>query len=162
MSHHSDDNMLIPTSESFWEPNNYKKTTKRIEDGYKLCLDLSALVNERAEIEKNYAKALKSWSKKWNDLIEKGPEYGTTEAAWKGVLGEADRRCDLHTRVRDNLANDVLNKIKQWQKDTYHKVRITFLANSTNERKFTKIWVLKYSLILTNFCSCMGKQHVIK
>ncbi|XP_019866189.1 protein kinase C and casein kinase substrate in neurons protein 1 isoform X2 [Aethina tumida] len=138
MSHHSDDNMLIPTSESFWEPNNYKKTTKRIEDGYKLCLDLSALVNERAEIEKNYAKALKSWSKKWNDLIEKGPEYGTTEAAWKGVLGEADRRCDLHTRVRDNLANDVLNKIKQWQKDTYHKSMMNIKEKKDMDDSFRK------------------------
>lgn len=56
-----------------------------------------------------------------------GPEYGTTEAAWKGVLVEADRRCDLHSRIRDNLANDVLNKIKQWQKDTFHKVGIILL-----------------------------------
>ncbi|CAH1985642.1 unnamed protein product [Acanthoscelides obtectus] len=122
MSHHSDDNMLIATSDSFWEPGNYKKTTKRIEDGYKLCQELTALINERAEIEKNYAKSLKSWSKKWNDAIEKGPEYGTTEAAWKGVLVEADRRCDLHSKIRDNLVNDVLNKIKQWQKDTYHRM----------------------------------------
>ncbi|CAH1110883.1 unnamed protein product [Psylliodes chrysocephalus] len=121
MSHHSDDNMLIATSDSFWEPGNYKKTTKRIEDGYKLCQELMSLVNERAEIERNYAKAMKAWSKKWNDSIEKGPEYGTTEAAWKGVLVEADRRCDLHWRIRDNLANDIINKIKQWQKVNYHK-----------------------------------------
>ena len=123
MSHHSDDNMLIATSDSFWEPGNYKKTTKRIEDGYKLCTELITLVNERAEIEKAYAKNLKTWSKKWNDSIEKGPEYGTTEAAWKGVLVEADRRCDLHTKIRDCLVNDVINKIKTWQKDAYHKVR---------------------------------------
>lgn len=72
MSHHSDDNMLVATSDSFWEPGNYKRTTKRIEDGYKLCGDLVALVQERADIEKGYAKSLRAWSKKWNDLIEKG------------------------------------------------------------------------------------------
>lgn len=121
--------MLIPTSDSFWEPGNYKKTTKRIEDGYRLCGDLMALVTERAEMEKGYAKALKAWSKKWNDLIEKGPEYGTTEAAWKGVLGEADRRCDVHNQVRDNLCNDVIPKVKNWQKDTYHKVRQIFAGS---------------------------------
>ena len=27
-----------------------------------------------------------------------GPEYGTTEAAWKGICSEAERRCELHTR----------------------------------------------------------------
>ncbi|CAG9828064.1 unnamed protein product [Diabrotica balteata] len=116
--------MLIATSDSFWEPGNYKKTTKRIEDGYKLCQELISLVSERADIERNYAKSLKAWSKKWNDAIEKGPEYGTTEAAWKGALVEADRRCDLHSRIRDSLTNDVINKVKQWQKDNYHKVFI--------------------------------------
>lgn len=72
MSHHSDDNMLIASSDSFWEPGNYKRTTKRIEDGYKLCSEFLAMVQERADIEKNYAKSLKAWSKKWNELIEKG------------------------------------------------------------------------------------------
>ncbi|KAG5330485.1 PACN2 protein, partial [Acromyrmex charruanus] len=121
MSHHSDDNMLIATSDSFWEAGNYKRTTRRIEDGHKLCDSLIALVQERAEIEKNYAKALKNWSKNWNDKIEKGPEYGTTEAAWKGVLVESDRLCDLHLRVKENLCNDIVQQVKTWQKDTYHK-----------------------------------------
>lgn len=138
MSHHSDDNMLIATSDSFWEPGNYKKTTKRIEDGYKLCQELISLVSERADIERNYAKAMKAWSKKWNDAIEKGPEYGTTEAAWKGSLVEADRRCDLHYRIRDKLANDVVNKIKQWQKDNYHKSMMNIKEKKDMEDTFKK------------------------
>ncbi|XP_023720042.1 protein kinase C and casein kinase substrate in neurons protein 1 isoform X3 [Cryptotermes secundus] len=138
MSHHSDDNMLIATSDSFWEPGNYKRTTKRIEDGYRLCNDLMTLIQERADIEKAYAKSLKGWSKKWNDLIEKGPEYGTTEAAWKGVLGEADRLCDLHLKVRDNLCNDVMQQVKTWQKDTYHKSMIQIKERKEMEDSFKK------------------------
>ncbi len=73
MSHHSDDGgAYLDGSDSFWEPGNYKKTTKRIDDGSKLCHELSNLVTERAEIEKNYAKALKQWAMKWNSIIEKG------------------------------------------------------------------------------------------
>lgn len=38
----------------------------------RLCTDLHTLINERAEIEKAYAKSLRAWSKKWGELIEKG------------------------------------------------------------------------------------------
>ncbi len=51
-----------------------------------------------------------------------GPEYGTTEAAWKGVLVESDRLSDLHTKIKDHLSEDVPAQIKSWQKDAYHKV----------------------------------------
>jgi hypothetical protein len=37
-------------------------------------------------------------------------------------LGEADRLCDLHLKVRDSLCNDVVQQVKTWQKDAYHKV----------------------------------------
>ena len=79
MSHHSDDALFMAGTDSFWEPLNFKRTTKRTEDGFRLCNDLMTLIQERAEIEKIYAKSLKGWTKKWNELIEKGPEYGTTE-----------------------------------------------------------------------------------
>lgn len=44
------------------------------------------------------------------------------EAAWKGGMVEAERLSDLHLSVRDRLVNDVIAQIKNWQKDTYHKV----------------------------------------
>lgn len=121
MSHHSDENAIYTSTDSFWELGNYKRTTKRIEDGNRLCDDLMKLVAERAEIEKMYAKSLKEWAKKWNNIIEKGPEYGTTEAAWKGVLMEAEHRYELHTHVKENLMNEVHGNIKHWQRDNYHK-----------------------------------------
>ena len=73
MSHHSEDTFAAG-SDSFWEPGNYKRTTKRIEDGHKLCNDLMTLVAERADIEKGYSKSLKMWAVKWNNLIEKGKQ----------------------------------------------------------------------------------------
>ena len=75
MSHHSEDNFTSACSDSFWEPGNYKRTTKRIEDGNKLCGDLMSLIGERAEIERNYAKQLKAWANKWNTIIEKGKDF---------------------------------------------------------------------------------------
>ena len=58
-----------------------------------------------------------------------GPEYGTTEAAWKAVLNEADRRSEAHVRVRDNLNNEVITSIKNWQKDNFHKQVGRFLES---------------------------------
>ena len=60
------------TGGSFWEVDQYKRTVKRQEDGHKLCGDLIMLIEERAKVEKHYAKSLKAWNKKWMDLVEKG------------------------------------------------------------------------------------------
>jgi hypothetical protein len=144
MSHHSDDAMLIAGSDSFWEPGNYKKTTKRTEDGSKLCNDLVLLIQERSEIEKSYAKSLRTWSKKWNELIEKGPEYGTTEAAWKAVLVESDRRCDMHLKLKDKLIQNISIQIKQWQKENFHKSMMQLKEKKEFDDAFKKV---NFSLI---------------
>ncbi len=74
MSTYSDDNQLSPVddSSSFWEIGQFRKTIKRMDDGFRLSTELMMLISERADIEKKYAKMLKHWSKKWNDLIDKG------------------------------------------------------------------------------------------
>jgi len=138
MSHHSEDNFMAG-SDSFWEPGNYKRTTKRIEDGNKLCNDLMLLIKERADIEKAYSKNLKDWASKWNNTIEKGPEYGTAEAAWKAILVESDRRCDLHLRVKEDLHLKVINQLKQWQKDNYHKSMMSLKEKKDMEDQFKKV-----------------------
>lgn len=51
-----------------------------------------------------------------------GPEYGTTEAAWKSILTESERVSDLHQNMKEQLCNEVLQEIRVWQKDNYHKV----------------------------------------
>lgn len=158
MSHHSDDQLLQAGSDSFWEPGNYKRTTKRIEDGYRLCTDLQTLIQERAEIEKGYAKSLKTWSKKWGELIEKGPEYGTTEAAWKGILTEADRLSDLHLKVKENLCTDVMHQIKGWQKDNYHKTMIQIKERKELEDQFKKAQK-PWAKHLTKVEKCKADYH---
>ena len=70
-----DDGPVAGDGGSFWEVEQYKRTVKRQEDGQKLCNDLISLIEERAKVEKDYAKSLKAWNKKWVDLVEKGTVY---------------------------------------------------------------------------------------
>lgn len=62
---------------------------------------------------------------KWINFFEflSGPEYGTMEAAWKGILTEADRLAEVHLKVKDDLIVGETQQIKSWQKEKYHKVR---------------------------------------
>lgn len=140
MSIHSEEQLYnnAPT-DSFWEPGNYKKTTKRIEDGFKLCNDMISLIQERCVIEKTYAKNLQNWSQKWHDIITAGPEYGTTEAAWKATLSEGDKLSHLHLQIRDKLNDDVIQEIKQWQKDKYHKTMINIKEKKNIDDEFKRV-----------------------
>ncbi|XP_030633348.1 protein kinase C and casein kinase substrate in neurons protein 1 [Chanos chanos] len=112
---------LEETTDSFWEVGNYKRTVKRIDDGHRLCNDLMNCIQERAKIEKAYAQQLTDWSKRWRQLVDKGPQYGTVERAWIALMMEAEKVSDLHQDVKNGLLNEDFEKVKNWQKDSYHK-----------------------------------------
>lgn len=50
-----------------------------------------------------------------------GPQYGTVERAWVAVMTEAEKVSELHQEVKNNLVNEDFEKVKNWQKDSYHK-----------------------------------------
>uniref|UniRef100_A0A9J7XLL1 Protein kinase C and casein kinase substrate in neurons 1a n=1 Tax=Cyprinus carpio carpio TaxID=630221 RepID=A0A9J7XLL1_CYPCA len=107
--------------DSFWEVGNYKRAVKRIDDGHRLCNDLMSCLQERAKLEKSYSQQLTEWSKRWRQLIEKGPQYGSVERAWLAMMTEADKVSELHQEVKNGLMNEDIEKVKNWQKDSYHR-----------------------------------------
>ncbi|XP_071957253.1 protein kinase C and casein kinase substrate in neurons protein 1-like isoform X2 [Antedon mediterranea] len=151
MSEQGYEDQIIEDGKSFWELGQYKRTVKRIDDGHRLCNDLVMMLNERSELEKKYAKSLRNWSKKWSDLIEKGPEYGTTKSAWKAVLTESDRKCDLHLEIGSKLIQDVQQSIKAWQKENYHKKMMNGFKETIEAdeafRKAQKPWAKLYNRV---------------
>ncbi|XP_010162313.1 protein kinase C and casein kinase substrate in neurons protein 2 isoform X3 [Antrostomus carolinensis] len=122
MSGSYDDSVGVEvSSDSFWEVGNYKRTVKRIDDGHRLCNDLMNCIHERARIEKVYAQQLTEWAKRWKQLVEKGPQYGTVERAWCAFMSEAEKVSELHLEVKGSLMNEDFEKIKNWQKEAFHK-----------------------------------------
>ncbi|KAF7711441.1 protein kinase C and casein kinase substrate in neurons protein 1 isoform X1 [Silurus meridionalis] len=135
------------TTDSFWEVGNYKRTVKRIDDGHRLCNDLMSCIQERAKIEKAYSQQLTDWSKRWRQLVERGPQYGSVERAWISVMNETEKVSELHQDIRNILLNADLEKVKNWQKDSYHK-QIMGSFKETKEaeegfRKAQKPWAKK-------------------
>ncbi|XP_051846590.1 protein kinase C and casein kinase substrate in neurons protein 2-like [Antechinus flavipes] len=78
-------------------------------------------IHEGARIEKAYAQQLTEWAKRWKQLVEKGPQYGTVEKAWNAVMSEAEKVSELHLEVKSSLMNEDFEKIKNWQKEAFHK-----------------------------------------
>ncbi|XP_041071918.1 protein kinase C and casein kinase substrate in neurons protein 2-like isoform X4 [Carcharodon carcharias] len=143
-----DDSIVIEApSDSFWEVGNYKRTVKRFDDGHRLCSELMTCLHDRARIEKNYAQQLTEWAKKWKQQIEKGPQYGTLEKAWISLMTEAEKVSELHLEVKSALMNEDFEKVKNWQKEAYHKqMMANFKETKEAEdgfRKAQKPWAKK-------------------
>ncbi|UYV80294.1 PACSIN3 [Cordylochernes scorpioides] len=82
-----------------------------------------------------------------------GPEYGTTEAAWKGVLTEAERMCDLHLSIRDRLHKETIHSIKMWQKENFHKSLVHLKEKKEMDDNFKKVSrISPLCFLISNVC----------
>ncbi|XP_053546786.1 protein kinase C and casein kinase substrate in neurons protein 1 [Bombina bombina] len=109
------------TPDSFWMPNNYTSTVKRMEDGHRLCDEIVACFQDRAKIEKQYALQMDEWTRKWKPLVDSSPMYGSLLKAWQSFMTATERLSELHIQIQKTLLTDDADKIRNWQKETYHR-----------------------------------------
>lgn len=88
--------------------------------------------------------------------VSSGPQYGSLERAWGAIMTEADKVSELHQEVKNNLLNEDLEKVKNWQKDAYHK-QIMGGFKETKEaedgfRKAQKPWAKKMKEVPGQCC----------
>ena len=124
-------------TDSFWDIGNYRKVVKRIDDGARLCSDLAKMIQERAEIEAKYVRHLQHWSKKWDDSITKGPEYGSIETGCKAATKEAMQLAEVHSEMSQRLQKEVVESIHTWKADHFHKSLMTLKETRKAEEGFT-------------------------
>uniref|UniRef100_A0A8C2DA00 Si:ch211-51c14.1 n=1 Tax=Cyprinus carpio TaxID=7962 RepID=A0A8C2DA00_CYPCA len=112
------------TRRPFWKchyPGNYHQTVKRTEDAFQACNDIVACFQERARVERQYAQQLSEWSTKWKPLVDASPLYGSLLRAWQCFLSSADRLSSLHSSICRSLVSEDGDRIRTWQKETFHK-----------------------------------------
>ncbi|KAL0993309.1 hypothetical protein UPYG_G00105930 [Umbra pygmaea] len=107
--------------QSFWMPGNYHQTVKRTEDAFQACNDIVTCFQERARVERLYAQQLSEWSNKWRPLVDASPLYGSLLQAWQCFLSSADRLSALHSSVCRSLVSEDGDRVRTWQKETFHK-----------------------------------------
>ncbi|XP_037333173.2 protein kinase C and casein kinase substrate in neurons protein 2 isoform X1 [Pungitius pungitius] len=106
---------------SFWMPGNYQPTVKRTEDAFQACNDIVACFQERARVERQYAQQLGEWSNKWKPVVDSSPLYGSLLKAWQCFMSSAERLASLHASICRSLVSEDGDRVRTWQKDTFHK-----------------------------------------
>ena len=132
------DEEVSASTNSFWDVGNYRKVLERMDNGARLCDDLHRMLQERSEIELKYAKSLKIWKKRWEEIVDKGPDYGTSEKAWVASLTAAESIADIHAECKDKITTDVMPQIVQWKKEHYHKSLMSWKETKTAEDGFER------------------------
>ena len=79
--------------------------------------------------------------------LSSGPQYGTLERAWSALCTEAEKVSELHMEVKAALMGEDYEKLKNWQRDAYHKQMIGGFKETKEAddgfRKAQKPWAKK-------------------
>lgn len=98
----------------------FEELKKYIRQGSDLCKDVAAIVQERAELDREYARGL---SKIANKLVKATQNsVGTLSDGWKAVAASIEVESDLHRNLSNSLLEDISKPLKLLV-EAQHKLR---------------------------------------
>lgn len=111
----------VGTASNFWEKGGYNRVVKRVDESAQALDDFTAMIKERADIEKKYAASLRAFSRKWDGKIQSGPEdpVGTLKVAWNSLLKETNGLFSQHTSLQQRLLSEVQDAVKDFRKERF-------------------------------------------
>jgi protein kinase C and casein kinase substrate in neurons protein len=144
---------IIESNEkNFWDINGYKRTLKRVDEGYELNTKLIEMLQERSKLEDAYARSLKQWSKKWKNYLDtETTEYGTTLEGWHSLLKTGDDAAEIHFDLCKKIASSSIHKVRQWVTENYQKHILTILVKKQFQEEFEeaqKPWAKSYEKMI--------------
>lgn len=93
-------------------------------------------------------------------FVSSGSQYGTVEKAWHAFMNAADTLSEIHMEIKEKLILEDSEKIRNWQKDAFHKQMIGGFRETKDAdegfRKAQKTWVRKLKDV-----SLLYKSHSI-
>jgi len=106
--------------DSFWGLNGFDELRKYIKQGNEFCKEVGIILQERSELENNYAKALSKLSAKLTKASSGC--IGTLASAWSMVATEMETEADLHRSLGQALNEEIQKPMKNLS-ETQHKTR---------------------------------------
>ncbi|KAL5006934.1 hypothetical protein ScPMuIL_015740 [Solemya velum] len=91
--------------------HGFEELKKYIKQGSEFCKDIASILQERAELENNYAKGLGRLAVKLNKTTNNG--FGTLVNGWKAVGSAMEQEADLHKNLATALLEELHKPLKQ-------------------------------------------------
>lgn len=106
--------------ESFWGNNGFEELRRFVKSGSDFCKDVAAVMQERSDLESNYAKGLNKLAHKIARASR--DSVGTLAQAWQVVATEMEAEGDIHKTLAFSLVEELVKPLRVLI-ETQHKTR---------------------------------------